>query len=105
MAKLDYDLFEKENKSKYVYFAPRGQITFTPNILTTHFALKSEYEAILPKQRMIDADALLEWVKKNKEYHSISEKLYKPEFVFETSVNVDSLNQQINELARHYLYD
>lgn len=47
---LDYALFEKENKSKYVYFDHRGQITFTPNILTTHFALKSEYLSILPKE-------------------------------------------------------
>jgi len=46
-----YKLFESSERDKYVYFNMRGQIVFSRDILVTHFALKSEYLAILPKDR------------------------------------------------------
>lgn len=45
-----HELYEPSEKVKYVYLNSRGLIAFSKDILTTHFALKSEYEAILPKE-------------------------------------------------------
>lgn len=45
---IEYDLINKKNN--FVYLNAHNLITFSRCVLTTHFALRSGYEAILPKE-------------------------------------------------------
>jgi hypothetical protein len=46
----NYKLSESTERAKYVYLNMRERIAFSRDIITTHFALKSQYEAILPQK-------------------------------------------------------